>query len=41
MQTDQDDQQSQGDGRNETEENMPEENEEMQVNRPKLINGFY
>lgn len=40
MQTDQDEQQSQGDGLNETEENTPEENEEMQVNRPKLIDGF-
>lgn len=34
MQTDQDEQQSQGDGLNETEESTPEENEEMQVNRP-------
>lgn len=40
MQTDPDEQQSQGDGLNETEENMPEENEEMQVIWLKLINGF-
>lgn len=41
MQTDQDEQQSQGDGQNETEESTPEENEEMQVNKPKLNDGFY
>lgn len=35
MQTDQDEQQSQGDGLNETEENMPEENEETQVKKKK------
>lgn len=41
MQTDQDEQQSQGDSLNETEDNTPEENEEMQVNRLKPINGLY
>ncbi|XP_075888915.1 heat shock 70 kDa protein 4-like [Nelusetta ayraudi] len=41
MQTDQDEQQSQGDGQNETEESTPEENEEMQVNKPKLNDGCY
>lgn len=40
MQTDQDEEQSQGDGQNETEESTPEENEEMQVNKWILLHIY-